>query len=91
MLQSPKSAFVPAAGGSRASRQRQDREYDGQVAGEPERPGEGSELAGRLGGNVHGQPLGFVAEPRALPGFNQRDRKSAQRRAIAHAASPPLA
>jgi len=62
----------------------------GRVAGAPisER---GGELARRLGVNVHGQSAGVVAELGTLSGFNQRRRKSPQRRAITHAARLSLA
>jgi hypothetical protein len=49
------------------------------------------ELARRLGRDVHGQPSGFVANPFALPGLDQRHRKPAQRRAVAHPQGLPLA
>src|ERR1700674_5592968 len=49
------------------------------------------ELAGRLGGDVHRESFGFVAESCSLPGLDQRDREPAQRSSSADTKDLPLA
>src|ERR1700674_2193583 len=51
----------------------------------------GGELAGRLGGDVHRESFGFVAESCSLPGLDQRDREPAQRSSSADTKDLPLA
>src|ERR1700694_5668107 len=51
----------------------------------------GGELAGRLGGDVHRESFGFVAESCLLPGLDQRDRDTAQRSSSADTKDLPLA
>jgi len=51
----------------------------------------GSPVLGGPGGDVHGQPFGLVAELGPMPGFDQRDRKPAQRSTTADTEDLPLA
>lgn len=49
------------------------------------------ELARRPGRNVHGESIGPAPEPDAVSGLDERDRKSDERCAPAHAARLPVA
>jgi hypothetical protein len=60
------------------------------MAGARVSPG-GGELAGRLGGDVHRESFGLVAESCSLPGLDQRDREPAQRSPPANTKDLPLA
>src|SRR5437773_6989208 len=46
---------------------------------------------GRLGGDVHRESFGLIAESFSLPGLDQRDREPAQRSPPAHTKDLPLA
>src|SRR4249920_3104961 len=51
----------------------------------------GGELAGRLGGDVHRESFGLVAESCSLPGLDQPDREPTQRSPPENTKGLPLA